>query len=639
MDRGQASIPETIGRFRVEAVLGRGGMGEVYRAVDPTLQRTVAVKTVRPDIARPEYLERMMREAQACARLSHPNIVTVFEAGQADGVVFIAMEFLQGENLAEVLSKRLLPVDEKIRILTKVLDALQHAHSLDIVHRDIKPSNIHVQADGTIKLMDFGLARVLTADTLTASGNVLGTPHYASPEQLKGQGIDRRTDIYSTGVMAYEMLSGRRPFEADNDSISSVIIKVISEVPRPMNTDMSRMLPEIETIVSKAMAKSPQDRYQTADEMRRALSAFLDSSRAQLSSLDPSAAATVRVTVGGSSVATGSAAGTSQDFVPTFVASQPTVVDSQAPPPPQVQPRSKAGWWWAGGTAAAALIGSVLVFGRPAAVAENAPPAVAPPETTTAAPTPTPGPAAVNPPAVATNGAVPPAAPGAKPSAHDPRTAANDAVAAPIPVSVKPVESAATVPSGNAGAKAMFASTASDAAPGLRFRMILEGPDGKPTDVDPARDFHTGERIRFAFESNVDGYLYVAQQGTSGNWTVLFPHPDINGGLNEVKRFDEHEVPSDAYFRLEGNPGQEQIFVFLSREPMKTLPGFDRPVKAFERGSPGLVATLAGSIQSRDLVLEKDRASGGKGPQATYVVNKAELGKAVTASFTLNHKP
>ena len=602
---GQGSIPETIGRFRVEAVLGRGGMGEVYRAFDPTLQRIVAVKTVRPDMARPEYLARMMREAQACARLSHPNIVTVFEAGQADGVVFIAMEFLQGENLSEVLAKGVLPVAEKIRILMTVLEALQHAHSLDVVHRDIKPSNIHVQAGGTIKLMDFGLARMLTADTLTASGNVLGTPHYASPEQLQGQPIDRRTDIYSTGVMAYQMLAGRRPFEADNDSISSLIFKVIAELPQPMNTALSRLLPEIEAIVSKAMAKAPEGRYQTADEMRRALGAFLDSSHERLSLLEPSAAATLMTPVAGRSLGT----------------------------------RSGAGWWWAGGTAAAAIVGSVLVFGRPAAVAENAPSTVASPETTTAA-TPTPGPAPVNPPAAAANGAAPPpVAPGAKPSAPAPRTAANDAVAAPIPVSIKPVESAGTVPSVNAGAKAMFGSTASSAAPGLRFRMILEGPDGKPTDVDPARDFHTGERIKFAFESNVDGYLYVAHQGTSGNWTVLFPHPDINGGLNEVKRFDEHEVPNDAYFRLEGNPGQEQIFVFLSREPMKTLPGFDRPVKAFERGSSGIVATLAGSIQSRDLVLEKDRASGGKGAQATYVVNKAELGKAVTASFTLNHKP
>ena len=624
----QAPIPETIGRFRIEALLGRGGMGEVYKALDPTLQRTVAVKTVRPDIDRPEYLERMMREAQACARLSHPNIVTIFEAGQAEGVVFIAMEFLQGENLAEVLEKRALPFDEKIRILTKVLDALQHAHNLDIVHRDIKPSNIHVQADGTIKLMDFGLARMLTADTLTASGNVLGTPHYASPEQLKGQTVDRRSDIYSTGVMAYEMLSGRRPFEPDNDSISSVIIKVISEAPRPMNTEICRMLPEIETIVSKAMAKAPEDRYQTSDEMRRALTAFLDSSRTQLSAIDSSAGATVILPVAGTSRAS-----TSQDFVPTLVA-------SQALPQPQThsQPVSQARWWWAGGTAAAAIVGAVLVLGRPAATVESPPSSIAP--TDTAAPA-APSPAPATPPAAASNAPVTPAVadPRANPSVPDTRAAAKTDAVAPIPVTTKPVEGAGIVPVSTAGAKAMFASTATNAAPGLRFRMILEGPDGKAMDVDPARDFHTGDRIKFAFESNVEGYLYVAQQGTSGNWTVLFPHPDINSGRNKVDRFEEHEVPNDNYFTMAGNPGQEQIFVFLSREPMETLPGFDRPVKAFERGSPTLVATLASSIQSRDLVLEKDRASGGKSPQATYIVNKAELGKAVTANFTLTHKP
>jgi serine/threonine-protein kinase len=645
MVRGQAPIPETIGRFRIEAVLGRGGMGEVYKALDPTLQRTVAVKTVRPDIDRPEYLERMMREAQACARLSHPNIVTVFEAGQADGVVFIAMEFLQGENLAEVLEKHALPFDEKIRILTKVLDALQHAHNLDIVHRDIKPSNIHVQADGTIKLMDFGLARMLTADTLTASGNVLGTPHYASPEQLKGQTIDRRSDIYSTGVMAYEMLAGRRPFEPDNDSISSVIIKVISEAPRPMNTDVSRMLPEIEAIVSKAMAKLPDERYQSADEMRRALSGFLDSSRAKLSAIDSSAGATVMLPVAGHS---SSAASTSQDFVPTMVASQAqphapsqwSQAQSQSQGSQPAPPQSKARWYWAGGTAAAAGVAAVLLLGRPAAVAENAPALSVAPVTTPAASA-IPPPAAINPPP-ASNAAVtsPPVEVAAKPPVPESRVAAKtDAAAPPIGAAAKPVDTAGIVPVSTGGAKAMFASTAATVAPGLRFRMILEGPDGQPTDVDPARDFHTGDRIRFAFESNVEGYLYVAQQGTSGNWTVLFPHPDINGGRNQVKRFEEHEVPDDNYFVMSGNPGQEQIFVFLSREPMKTLPGFEQPVRSMERASPTLVATLAQSIQSRDLVLEKDRASAGKGPQATYIVNKAELGKAVTASFTLNHRP
>ncbi len=187
----------------------------------------------------------------------------------------------------------------------------------------------------------------------------------------------------------------------------------------------------------------------------------------------------------------------------------------------------------------------------------------------------------------------PVADPGAKPSAPDTRAAAKTDAVAPIPVTTKPVEGAGIVPVSTAGAKAMFASTATNAAPGLRFRMILEGPDGKAMDVDPARDFHTGDRIKFAFESNVEGYLYVAQQGTSGNWTVLFPHPDINGGRNKVDRFEEHEVPNDTYFTMSGNPGQEQIFVFLSREPMETLPGFDRPVKASRRGSPTLVATLA----------------------------------------------
>ncbi len=156
-------------------------------------------------------------------------------------------------------------------------------------------------------------------------------------------------------------------------------------------------------------------------------------------------------------------------------------------------------------------------------------------------------------------------------------------------------------------------------------------------DVDPAGDFKTGDRLRFAFESNIDGYLYVAQQGASGNWDVLFPNPEINGGRNAVKRFEEYEVPRSDWFELDANVGTERVFVFLSREPLKTLPGFDRPVKTMERGNGTLVAELASSIQSRDLVFAKDR-NPVKGQRASYVVNKAELGKAVTASFNLTHK-
>ena len=587
-------LPESISRFQILEVLGRGGMGEVYKAFDPTLQRTVAVKTVRPDIDRPEYLERMMREAQACARLSHPNIVTVYEAGQVDGVVFIAMEYLQGKNLSEVLETKDLSFEEKIRILAKVLEALHHAHDLNVIHRDIKPSNIHLCLDGTIKLMDFGLARVLVADTLTASGNVLGTPHYASPEQLKGEAVDRRSDIYSTGVMAYEMLCGRRPFEPDNDSISSVILKVIQQPAAPMNTEMSRMLPEIESIVARAMSKSPAERFQSADEMRIALINFLEQSKARITAIETS---------GGS----------------TVVYITPATTMTSATDAPQSSKRM----WWVGGAAAAVLIGALLIAApwkqieAPAAAATEPAPAPSSPAPVV--------PVAANNPAPSTTA----------PSG----TVAKSAITPPAPSApAKPVEVAAAAPARDLGAKEMFSSTDANANPGLRFRMIQAGVGDAPLDVDPAKEFQTGDRIRFAFESNVDGYLYVAQQGTSGNWTVLFPNPQINGGRNAVKRFAEYEVPQGDWFRMDPPAGTERIFVFLSREPMTTLPGFDRPVKGFETGSATMIAELRSSIQSRDLVFAKDPASAGKAQQATYVVNKAEVGKSVTASFNLNHK-
>jgi hypothetical protein len=287
---------------------------------------------------------------------------------------------------------------------------------------------------------------------------------------------------------------------------------------------------------------------------------------------------------------------------------------------------------WAGGAAAAAVLIGVVLVGLPSTNAEPSAAAVAaPPVTMKPADTPASNPA---------------------PSDSGSTTAAAERVA-PIPVKTAVVTKSPDVPPGvgkpaestvvprDLNARDMFESASTNAAavaPGIRFRMIVAGPDDQPTDVDPARDFHTGERIRFAFESNIDGYLYVAQQGTSGNWTVLFPNPEIAGGRNVVKRFEEYVIPDDNWFKLDGKPGEEQLFVFLSREPMNTLPGFDRPVTTFERSSPSLVAQLEGTIASRDLILAKDSAAT-KGQRATYVVNKAELGKAVTAKFTINHKP
>ena len=286
MDARASGSPKTIGRFRVESLLGVGGMGEVYKAVDPTLQRTVAIKTVRPDIDWPDYLERLYREAQAFARLAHPNIVTVYEAGEFEGVVYIAMEYLKGEDLATVLRRRELTFEAKIRILLQVLDALHHAHNEDVVHRDIKPSNVYRQLDGSIKLVDFGLARMMRAETLTLSGAVMGTPHYASPEQLKGEHIDKRTDVYSVGALAFEMFAGRRPFQTEYDSVATIVLKVISEPTPPMDVSLSRAFPEIERIVDKAMSKQRDERYQTAAEMRDDFAAFLESSRDAISTVE-----------------------------------------------------------------------------------------------------------------------------------------------------------------------------------------------------------------------------------------------------------------------------------------------------------------------------------------------------------------
>jgi serine/threonine protein kinase len=386
-------VPETIGRFTVQALLGAGGMGEVYKAIDPTLRRTVAVKTVRPDITNPDYLSRLLREAQACASLHHPNIVTVFDAGEIDGAIYIVMEYLEGEDLAQVLNRGGLTFEERIRTLMQILDALEHAHSKGVIHRDIKPSNVRRLPNGTIKLVDFGLARMTRADTLTATGTVMGTPHYASPEQLQGQPVDRRTDIYSTGTMAYEMCSGRRPFDDENASLTSILLKVVTEPPPPMNVTWSHAFPEIERIVNRAMAKKREDRYQSAEDMKNALAAFLSASGQAIAS--EQARWSTATTPAGDDVTARIAQSTptmvnqrdskAATMPPSFddrthVADQPRPAAADfasrltvAPPPAPARSRTL---WWAGGTAAAAAVAFALIgwpAGQPGG-AETPPP-------------------------------------------------------------------------------------------------------------------------------------------------------------------------------------------------------------------------------------------------------------------------
>ncbi len=283
----QSPHPKTIGRFVVESVLGTGGMGAVYKCSDPTLKREVAVKIVRPGLDNPELLDRLLREAQACARLHHKNIVTIYEAGQIDGTVFIVMEYLVGESLATILGRGTLPFEETLQILVQVLDALEHVHRAGIIHRDIKPGNIYREQDGTIKLVDFGLARNQQAEAITMTGMFMATPGYASPEQFRGETVDARTDVYSTGVVAYEMISGHRPFAGD---LSSLLYKVVHEPPPPMNVVWSRTYPDVERIITKALAKAPDERYQTAAGMRDDLKAFIARSAAPPTAVLPALA-------------------------------------------------------------------------------------------------------------------------------------------------------------------------------------------------------------------------------------------------------------------------------------------------------------------------------------------------------------
>jgi hypothetical protein len=710
-------VPDTIGRFKIESRLGSGGMGEVYRALDPTLRRTVAIKTVRPDIDNPMYLDRLYREAQAIARLQHPNIVTVYEAGETSGLVYIAMEFLKGENLAAALDRADLTFEARIRMVMQILEALHYAHSEGVIHRDIKPANVHRLPDGTIKLLDFGLARMTRTESLTQSGAVMGTPYYASPEQLMGEEVDGRTDVYSAGVLAYELFTGRRAFEGEN--LSTVILKVLSTAPPPMETSWAKAFPEIERIVSRAVAKSAADRYATAEDMRNALASFLSVSRDALASLHAEQTivsqravmdAKTLIASGAVTRARALLAGTLRAYpeavearallketddstivqerpanlpapaamtaaengsasatlsVPGILpASPPAPAPSPLLPPPPVRAAGAGAQPGAPASAAPrralfAVVASAAVLlavaagwtatrakGTPpdaaavapawASNAASAPPVVkneAPPAAKSEAPPDSPAVAATTPteaPAVKRESAAPPRNNAAHTSASS--SAATSGAGAST---VNPEPGA--VPARDSGAKKLFVERASH-NPGLRYGILHLRADNTEAEVDPDTTFHTGDRVRFSFEPNIDGYLYLVQQGSSGRWNVLFPNPQISGGTNAVQRGQRVSIPSEGWFKFDDTAGTENAFVLLSREPLSTLPGFNQPVTKMESIGPSLVDELKRGVNPRDLVFEKDPGPPGGRHQAAFVVNRDELAKYVSATIQLVHR-
>jgi serine/threonine protein kinase len=270
---------QTLGRYHIEAEIGRGGMGVVYRAFDPKIDRVVALKTISLGPQHPEdaraYRQRFLQEARAAGRLSHPGIVTIFDAGEDPEThePYMVMEYVAGESLSKVLigENRKLPLNAALQFAYEIAEALDYAHSQGVIHRDIKPANILITEDGRAKIADFGVAR-LNQDVVLQTGQLVGSPAYMAPEQMLGKEADARSDLFSLGVVLYSMITGFRPFQGN--SAQTVCFKVMNIEPVPVTSFQNEVPPQLDAIIARAIAKDPSDRYQSGAEMARDLQKF-----------------------------------------------------------------------------------------------------------------------------------------------------------------------------------------------------------------------------------------------------------------------------------------------------------------------------------------------------------------------------
>jgi serine/threonine-protein kinase len=279
-----SAVPQTLGRYTILGELGRGAMGVVYKAADPMLNRTVAIKTINmaadPE-ERAEYEKRFYQEAKAAGGLSHPNIVTIYDIGHAGDLVYMAMEFVAGNELKSLLASRLVEPQDALDIGAQVAEGLAYAHDRGIVHRDVKPANIMVVRGGPAKIMDFGIARMRQSDVKTQTGMLLGSPRYMAPEQLLGGAVDHRCDIFALGTVIYEMAVGVAPFSGDD--ITQVMFQIVNAAPPAPSAVHPRLPRMLDQVLARALAKTPDARYQDA----RALAADLRACAAQLAAAAP----------------------------------------------------------------------------------------------------------------------------------------------------------------------------------------------------------------------------------------------------------------------------------------------------------------------------------------------------------------
>src|SRR5437762_1843211 len=269
---------KTLGRYNIERTLGKGAMGVVYEGIDPRLGRRVAIKTILKshldeDTAK-EYSMRFVREAQAVARLNHPNIVQVYDFGEESDIAYLVMEFIKGKELKTFFdANERFDLKEAVRIMGELCDALEFAHNAGIIHRDIKPANVMLDGQARTKLTDFGVARVQDSDKTsverTQAGTIVGTPAYMSPEQIRGVNIDKRSDVFSAGIILYQFLTGEKPFTGSG--AWTIAKKILQEEPAAPSSLNNAITPLFDAVVNKALAKTPEQRFQSARELGRAL--------------------------------------------------------------------------------------------------------------------------------------------------------------------------------------------------------------------------------------------------------------------------------------------------------------------------------------------------------------------------------
>jgi serine/threonine-protein kinase len=453
---GSETTLDHVGRYKIIGEVGKGAMGVVYKATDPTIGRTVALKTMRVDvhgIESEEMLQRFRNEAKAAGVMNHGNIVTIYDAGEQDGLFYIAMECIEGVTLHRQLAdQRVIPVEGVVEYSRQVCAGLDYAHSHGVVHRDVKPANIMIEANGTVKIMDFGIAKSGGAG-MTTAGQVLGTPNYMSPEQVKGRPLDGRSDLFSFGVILYEMVTGERPFTGQN--VTTIVYKIVHENPIPPRDLDVTIHPGLSWVITKALAKSPEERYQTGAELVEALKNYKTCGP----SGEPTTGVTTRSTA---SADTSQAAALPPDK-----------------PPAEKATKKKASSGW-GLFAGAAVVALVLVLGGLAYIRHRID-ALAQPtaqQQTTAAPQTSPPPASEPQPSQTA---------GAQPASGETGSLTSGATTAAVPASKPPEGKPVSAPKGNSQPNRVTSAAMTPGrkvAPGSAEMRLTSNPSGAQVQID-----------------------------------------------------------------------------------------------------------------------------------------------------------